>query len=458
MKSGRMLSLLNEGRRSGMLQSRHIHDIQAKLMLVLRDLIRLHAGEDSSSIAKETAENLLVSILYSVDAELHSYPEPSQAIHALQTKDVRELYERGKVRIQRCLEETKRLYQQLKNNKLDLDVDAYHVTIDESLPLFLKKYEMVFDAHNTMASIDYPLAIDDMRVQGVFYMRNYVEHLLIETRFCRLFERDGLLALLRDFGLLCQFDYRIELFNIFELVMNQAVFSVLSGGSARQIAISQERFERLQQRLVRMDVQAMAAAVHQAAECVLREWNIDDDAVADYVRRCTAPLITRLRHAAEHNSLHAVIVTRQRTKEVPIELSFRLEDRWSDVELRKLLANLAACDGSQAKARLLHSRLRSLHDYLDVLDSDTLYGDEYEALFELFGDVELAVLAKIVFYEELRGRTTDISTMIAEAEKDKDEDAWESQYIVFMKRLNKVRLAAVEQWMGKIEYEEMRLN
>jgi hypothetical protein len=51
------------------------------------------------------------------------------------------------------------------------------------LPIFLKKYNILFEAHNTMASIDYPLAVDDMSLQGVFYIRQYLERLHIESQF-----------------------------------------------------------------------------------------------------------------------------------------------------------------------------------------------------------------------------------------------------------------------------------
>ncbi|GIQ71489.1 hypothetical protein DUZ99_19695 [Xylanibacillus composti] len=37
-----------------------------------------------------------------------------------------------------------------------------------------------------------------------------------------------------------------------------------------------------------------------------------------------------------------------------------------------------------------------------------MYGEEYEALFAAFGDMELAILAKIVFYEEPRSDSLDL--------------------------------------------------
>lgn len=53
-----------------------------------------------------------------------------------------------------------------------MPVDAYTLTIDESLPVFMNHYNVIFEAQNTMASIDYPLAIDNMELQGVFILNS----------------------------------------------------------------------------------------------------------------------------------------------------------------------------------------------------------------------------------------------------------------------------------------------
>ena len=108
---------------------------------------------------------------------------PEKAIALLKNGNVNNAYEQGVDLIRHCFKETKHLYQEIYNNKLDVAVEAYNITIDESIPLFLKKYGIIFDAHNTMASIDYPLANDDMRIQGVYYLKQYLTHLKVETNF-----------------------------------------------------------------------------------------------------------------------------------------------------------------------------------------------------------------------------------------------------------------------------------
>lgn len=236
------LSILNEGLRVGLLNSEEVYGTQRQLMSILETLIRRYTQGESSSVTSETAVSLLSSVLYAVDAYLLHLNDPEKAIDVLKNGNIKNGYDQGIELIRHCLEETKQLYKEIHNHKLDVAVEAYNLTIDESIPVFLKKYGIVFDAHNTMASIDYPLAIDDMSIQGVYYLRQYLTHLKMETQFCLLFNEDDIQSVLINYGRICGFDYRIELFNIFELVLNNAIFSVLSGGHAGQIKITSDQF------------------------------------------------------------------------------------------------------------------------------------------------------------------------------------------------------------------------
>lgn len=457
MQNQYTISVMNEGLRTGLLQHEDVLGVQMNLMVILKELIRRYTQEESSSIPQETAEGLLTSILYAVDAQLQSYAEPETAIAVLQTGNIREIYEAGLEQVRQCFEETKRLYYEVKRNKLNVDVDAYNMTIDDALPVFIKKYGIVFDAHNTMASMDYPLAIDDMQLQGVFYIRQYLERLHMETRFCHLFHPRELLDLLRSFGELCRFDYRIELFNIFELMLNNAIFSVLAGGDARQVLISPFQFEQLKRKLMPLNALGMSAAIQEAAACLQRELNIEDDRLIHYMDQCCQNLMQRVLHAVEHNSLEAVIVTRQEGSIAPTDISFSLEDRMSDVELRKLLDDVSNCGDKKDKAMLIQTRLHSLHDYIDLLEADILYGDDYQALFELFGPMELAILAKIVFYEEWRSGLADIDAIISARLDSDDEETWQAHYIDYLRGLDRDRLKSIEELIFRVQYEEMKL-
>lgn len=450
------VSLMNEGLRTGLLNSQEVYRIQNELMLVLQKLIKRYTQGESSSVTSETAESIFTSMLYAIDAYMLSFESPERAMTYLKTVDVNSLYDKGVERVSSTFEETKQLYSEVKKNKLDVPVDAYNMTIDESLPVFMEKYGIIFDAHNTMASIDYPLAIDDMRLQGVRYIKKYLERLHIETKFCQLFSHEDLLDTLINFGRVCRFDYRIELFNIYELVLNNAVFSMLSGGETGQIKLSAYQFEQLERALTQSNPEQFDSIVGEAIGRLQNDLNIGDPEIRDYMEQCRSELVQRIVNAANSRGLQAVIITRQEERIKPVEISLNPEDRMSDMELLKLLSEVKEIDIKEDKAKLIKSRLFSLHDYLDFFESDSLYGDEYEAIYTLFGDMELAILAKIVFYEELRSDLLDFQTIVSE--KEGSDDEWKTHYIEFMQSLSQEKIKFVENLISMIDYEEITFH
>ncbi len=447
------VSLMNEGLQNGLLNHQEINNIQNSLMIVLQNLIKRYTKGESSSVTTETAESILASMLYAVDSYFFSLGTPEKAMYYLKTGDIQFSYEEGVETVRTCFEESKELYKKVKKNKLNVPVDAYNITIDESLPIFMKKYGIIFDAHNTMASIDYPLAIDDMRLQGVFYIKQYLERLHMETKFCQLFSHGDLLNTLENFGKMCRFDYRIELFNIYELMLNNAIFSALSGGEINQVKISSYQFEQLERTFTQVNSDQVDVIIREAIGSLLNALNICDPHMRDYMDQYRDQLVQRIKNAANARSLQALIITQQEERIKPVEFSLNLEDRLNDIELRKLLAEVMECDKKEEKVQLIKSRLHSLHDYLDVFESDSLYGDEYEALFALFGDMELTILAKNVFYEELRSEFLDFQTIISEA---RSEEEWKIHLIEHLQGLNTDRLQNIEKLIPMIDYEEMK--
>ena len=113
-------------------------------------------------------------------------------------------------------------------------------------------------------------------------------------------------------------------------------------------------------------------------------------------------------NAAEHRNLQTVILVDKEDDIKPVTISLKTGDSMSNVQLRRLLDDISRSESKEDKVRLIRSHLFSLHDYLDLLESDCLYGEDYEALYASFGDTELAILCKIMFYEELRGGAADL--------------------------------------------------
>lgn len=425
-------------------------------MSILSDLIQRYTQGKSSSVTSDTAERILSSILYAVDANLRRFADPLRAVDYLTTADMRKIYGEGVDLLRQCLDETKRLYTVVKQNKLDVAVEAYHTTIDESLPVFLNQYGILFDAHNTMASIDYPLAVDDIQMEGVFYIREYVERLKMETDFCRLFSQGDLDTLLVHFGQVCRFDYRIELFNIFELVLNNAVFSILSGGDAHKIYISPGQFEALTRRFALASAAQIQTLLHEAADELLSRLNINDTQLSDYMHQCMRHLAQRAVNAARHNSLETVIIKEMKKKQKSYAISLDNGDQMTDSRFRLLVDRITACEKTEEKVDLIQKNVHSLTDYVDVLNAGCLFGNEFHTLFRSLSHIELAILAKRVFYEDLRDHSCHFSSIVFQEKMPESE--WEQHYVVFLQNLGPDRLNAVEACIHDIDYEDISFD
>ena len=127
----------------------------------------------------------------------------------------------------------------------------------------------------------------------------------------------------------------------------------------------------------------------------------------------------------------------------------------NDSDFRLLVEEITGCEKTENKVQLIRSNFFSLHDYIDLLSSDGLFGSEYTALFKTFSDVELAILAKIVFYEELRDGSFDLSSIVCEKAA---ESEWEEHYIAFLQSMSRERIDSKAQWIREIDYEEIKFD
>ncbi|QTD40367.1 DUF6179 domain-containing protein [Sporosarcina sp. Te-1] len=446
------LTLLKEGQRAGLISSKEVYRIQVEIMQVLQQLIREYTKGESTSVTSDTAQGILASLMYAIDAYALHFREPEDAITHLGTKSVKNIHSKGIELLQQYFEEAKQLYRTIKSMRLDVPVDAYNMTIDESLPVFMNNYDIVFEGQNTMASIDYPLAVDDMKLQGVFYMKQYVERFLMETKFCHFFLHQDVLYVLKNFGKKMRFNYSIELFNIFELILNNAVFSVLSGGRANQIRISDVQYNELDQLFMSCDADKRSKLVHEAFDRIQVELEIDQELIA-YINLYRDELVQRVNISAEIGSFDKLIIKEEKEHEKSIVLLLHENDRMNDMKMRELIDRIMKSDTNSDKVRLIRENVVSLHDYLDLLNSECLYGDEYDVLFAAFWDIELAVFSKIVFYEELRGDVRDFSEIVAGGTEAREE--WESRYVEFMQQLDEERIKAIGHLIYNIDYEEI---
>jgi hypothetical protein len=303
------VSLLAEAHRTGLIEKAAIDGIQGQIMLILRDLIMRYTGGESTSVVVETAERILNSVYYCIDAYIKNLHNPEEEIALLKGHNIKGIYEKGVEIIISCIAEAKELFKEILKRKLDVPLMAYNATIDEAFPDFFREYGVMFNAHDTMASIDYPLVFDDMKIQGIFYIKQYLEKLEIETEFCCLFKSADITKILINYGRINHIDYREPLVNIFELLFNNSVFSVLSGNNADRLVISKLQYDILLRRFNSIDSNELDTLINEAFDKLISELYIDHPKLIDYIDQYKKVFTLQLFNAIEKGNLQNIVIT-----------------------------------------------------------------------------------------------------------------------------------------------------
>lgn len=436
------MSLMNEGYRVGLLNEWEIRNIQKQVLFLLKDLIIRYTKGESSSVTIEIAEKLLASIFYSLDAYTYRLNCPEECITHLKIKDIKNIYEKGIELVKECVEESKTIYERVKRKKLDVPVEVYNTTLNEALSGFFSMYGIVFDAHNTMTSIDYPLVFDDMKVRGVFYIKRYLENLEIETEFCSYFSNKNILSTLINFGRIYKIDYKTTIFNIFELLLNNSLFSILLGRGAYELSISKYEFNILSSNLKDLERTDIINVIDKAMEKMVYEFDINRPEFIDYINRYKIIFIPRVINAVDNNSLFNLVLTDKDDEYIDNSIVFNDGDRMSDDSFRTLIKQIMLCESSVDKINMIKTSVHSMQDFIDLLDGDYLFDNEFISLFNTLNDLEITILGQIVFYEEIR--IGEINLTDQTLNKKEVEIKWQKEYIKYIQNLDQNRKESIE--------------
>lgn len=441
------ISLLREGFRIGLLNQKIINRVQEQIMEILKDLIMRYTNGESTSVKTDTAESILNSILYSLDAYLNKFPHPEERIAFLKTENIHKIYENGVKCVTTYLTETKALYEEIKKTKLDLPLEVYNASIDEDLPSFFQNYGIIFNAHDTMCTLDYPLIFDDMKIQGILYIKQYLEKLRIETQFCSFFRIKDVKSILMNYGRIYNIDYKTAPINIFEIVINNSIFAILSGNKADQLIISKYQYQMLTEELNHLNLTEIRSVIDEAFKKLIQDLNLNQSNLIDYIYHYQAIFLQRTLNAIENNCLHNLVITDPEENLLTDRIIFVPGCKMKDDNFRLVIRRILRSNSIGDKIDLITSNIPSLEDFIDILKANCLFGDEFLAVYDTLSDMELAILGKIVFFEELRSGQLNLTII-----KDKKtEIEWHQYYIRYIKELSEERFKEIERSIMQLD-------
>ncbi|WP_446897131.1 DUF6179 domain-containing protein [Clostridium sp. LBM24168] len=404
--------------------------MEESISFILQNLIKRYTKGKCSSLKEDTVFHMLNSIYYTIEAGKREkiYAE---ALYSSNLQDEFDLYNRGIKVIEKAVDECKLLYEDIKENRLDVPVLIYNNTIDNALPEFFKNYDIVFAAQDTVSSMDYPLTFDDMSIKGIFYIKQYLEKLKLETDFCRLFGDALVKKILLNYGI----KYRADVFelpvNVFQVVFDQCFFLVLCGSSEKRTAVSIVEFNMVEKILSSKNQDELLNAADNVLKKIIDKYHIKDSLLVDYLNKYGNSFRIRFSKACSSGNLSSMVIVEEQES---VEKKFIFQDgaRMSNYEFNKVVDEISKSQDVKNKVAIIQENVHSLEDYIDILNSECFFGDEYSIVMRNADDIYLALLGANVFYDDLEDDDFKLSFEYLTNYRESFEDEWKNYYVDFL--------------------------
>ncbi len=218
-------SILAELNRLNLIKPEDYNDIKTGIMDALGELINIWTEGESTSIMTETANDLMMSMLFNIDTYLIGKNSIDEAVSQLTSRSVIDLYYEGIQRLKLYICESTGILVKIKRTRINIPNVYYNETINHSLIQALKNYNYKFSSHKISNEIEYPLAMQINTLRGIHYLRGYMLNLYAENSFCREYDQDEIGKLYIEFCDKHKYPYSEPRINIYTIVFANALFN-----------------------------------------------------------------------------------------------------------------------------------------------------------------------------------------------------------------------------------------
>lgn len=381
-------SLLEQAYMAGMLSDIQLEKIQFDCLSLLAKQTERYNSGDSSSIRVEAAQNLLASIMFTIGVWLKAYPNPDEAVAAVQKDGIYALYQNGRERIDQLIKSTKMLHSSIIGNLVQTENVFYRSTIVDGIKGFFKRYYPEFEAQEIHITADYPVHHQMERLLGIEFIQKYLECINYENLFCAQFTAEDV------HHLLCGYDEHYEqlLFNIYEPVLSAAIGCILSGRDVHRLEMTPSSIKILgdlfrgktRTEIVEILIKAVGqlSALMELTEPLKR-----------YISGSLPQIATAIENAVLLQTLDRVFIL-PKYPENNTKFIFSFGEKMDDEKYRKILEEIMQCRYLADKKALIKSEIHSLADLEDILLDAELNEEETLSILSELNPAEIAALVK----------------------------------------------------------------
>lgn len=216
-----------------------INKVKLSLLDVLALKCRKYTGCDSSSVRIEVAEELMKSIVFTVDIWLRDIREPDDALAAITEIGISEGYKIGLEKLKTMVKATRMFYSIVLNNNISTENYIYNSTIVGGIAGFFKLYNPEYGAHKIHITADYPVCFFPEGWQGIEFIRLYLQSIHYENQFMRMFDNTATRQCFALHAINNNENVRDVYGNLYEAVLSAALACVAAGEDVSELKLTE---------------------------------------------------------------------------------------------------------------------------------------------------------------------------------------------------------------------------
>lgn len=228
-------SLLNAAGNLGLIDDAFLRTFRRSFSHLHSRQCRAFVGGRSRSMRMEMVESIGESILFTLGAHLSRF-EPLDALAQLQNRTLEECFANGRARVDALVKSAELLHMVELQRPLPVKNEWLRSTLVDGLSAFFQVYNPEYGAHEIHITADYPVRTFPQGFQGIEFIRRYLDSMVLENRFLRLFPPNLLRATLTVYA-------EKNGFTLHELHGN--LFSIMLAYSLDPVSGPEEMLDRL---------------------------------------------------------------------------------------------------------------------------------------------------------------------------------------------------------------------
>ena len=273
-------------------------ELESRLWQATAKKAALYTSGRSTSLHEDTVKALLNSIRFSL--ELY-FSEQGFPFTAILSQDLDENLSAADASVARAVKRARFQYERACRCAFQDESVALQTTL-RGIGMFFHRYDHRFFAAECPCDIDYPLAQSVPEdLQGVLYIRAWLDRLLMEDAFLRRLPPQSVRAVLD--AMVPQ--HRELLVNIYEMAAAAALGATMGEGNLFTLFLTSVQARCLAERFAQAPPQSRRHMLHHAAEKLSRRLELNAGET-DYLHATAEALLPRLTAAADAGDLRGV--------------------------------------------------------------------------------------------------------------------------------------------------------